>query len=91
VFNLGDGTYQGTCTDVEGVDCQGITVEITGGIRGRVSYVFTPEGSRTHLTVTTNYTLAAPLLTELAKSVIAAHSRNELKALLDNIKKMLEE
>lgn len=90
-FNLGDGAYRGTCTDVQCIDCRSITVQITGGIRGTVSYAFTPEGSGTNLTVTTNYTLAPPLLPELAKSVIATHCRNELTILLANIKKMIEQ
>jgi coenzyme Q-binding protein COQ10 len=68
-----------------------MTLEIEGLIRGVVSYICTPEGNGTHLTVDMQYELPGGILGKaLNKLVMERQSTNDLDKRLEKMKAVLE-
>jgi uncharacterized membrane protein len=80
----------GTSEDTEFIANQRIVSKTKGGVESVQTWTFQPEGNGTKITFSVEYTIPVPVLGKLAEAVIVKMNEREGKALLENLKVVME-
>ena len=80
----------GTSEDTEFIANQRIVSKTKGGVESVQTWTFQPEGNGTKVTFSVEYTIPVPVLGKLAEAVIVKMNEREGKALLENLKAVME-
>ena len=90
VYKMMGIRLEGTSEDTEYIKNQRIVNETKGGIDSTQTWLFQPESSGTKVTFEVEYSIPVPVLGKLAEAVIVKMNENEGKAILGNLKAVME-
>jgi uncharacterized membrane protein len=89
-YKMAGISLEGTTETVEVIPNKRLVIRSKGGIESTLAYDYTPEGEGTRFSVTIDYKVPIPVLGKLAETIIVKMNEREGRAVLENLKVVLE-